>query len=347
MATTIKEIARLAHVSPATVSHIITGRAKNVRISERTRTKVQKIIRETGYVPNIYASTLRGGKTFTIGMVITNILRPAMALIHEGVKDAAKQKGYHVIVGVSSDEVEDEAFYIKNLLSRRVDGIIVIPAPSGETLPKLRQLYNSGFPIVLCEIPGVMGIDAVMADVEEGAYLATNHLIKLGHQKIAFCSGHSSWCSARTKYQGYRRALEDKDMVVRPEYHVKVEGSSYSDGEKAAQLILQLTEHPEGVVFHNDEMAAGAMNCFINAGWKIPENISLVGFDDLPISKMVQVPLTTISSPVYEVGQTALKLLLERAESKDKEDTEKLSNMHPQSIRFPPKLIVRQSCRQC
>ena len=304
MAVTIQDVARRVKVSPSTISKVINGPSKHNRISKATRTKVLDVMREMGYVPNLYARSIRRGSTLTIVMIVSDIMHQSVALVVEGAKSEATKTKHQIILGVSSDDPEQETSYIENFLSRRVDGLIVIPAGSGGNLKELERLYETGFPLVICEATvATNSIDSVMTDVEAGSYIATEYLIKSGHTKIAFCAGHPTWPSAKSKFHGYRRALEDYDIEVYDDFYIKTESSHFESGAIGAKAVLNLKNQPTAIIFHNDEMAAGAMKPLIAAGVRIPEDISLIGFGNTPFSDSLLVPLTTMDYPLFKIGQ--------------------------------------------
>jgi len=277
-------------------------------------------------------------------MVATNILHPAVALIVEGAKKAATQKKYKIILGISSDQPDQERDYIENFRSRRVDGLIVIPSPCGGTIPELEKLSSTGFPLVLCQDCSTTRVDVVTIDVEAGAYEATKYLFDLGHRRIAICSGRPTWVSALAKYQGYRCAMEDCGLPLDKRLYIRTENSDLAAGREAAEQILKLEERPDGVLFHNDEMAAGAMITLREAHVRIPDDMSLIGFDNLPLSEITPVPLSTVASPLNKVGQTACEMLLTRVEAASKPPQTDESKQVFHSVRLALRLIIRNSC---
>ena len=300
-------------------------------------------MREMSYVPNLYARSIRRGSTLTIGMIVSDIALQSVALMVEGAKPEAAKTKHQIILGVSSDDPEQETSYIENFLSRRVDGLIVIPAGSGENMEELERLYQTGFPLVVCETTAApSNIDSVTTDVEAGSYIATEYLIKNGHKKIAFCAGHPTWPSAKSKFQGYRRALEDYNIELYDDFYIKTESSHIESGATGAKAVLTLNNRPTAIIFHNDEMAAGAMKEFIAAGIRVPEDISLVGFGNTPFSDSLLVPLTTMDYPLFEIGQKAVSTIVERMTENNSKNFDKASRI-PVSMRFTPKLTIRNS----
>ena len=343
MAVTIQDIANNARVSLTTVSAVINGRSREYRLSKDTNERVLKIAEKLGYVPNLNARSIRQNKTLTIGVIVTSIQKRSLAHIVKGIESISEQNGYKVIISLSSNDAERERVCINDLLSRRVDGLIVIPVPSGETIPELKQLYSRGTPVVLCEAPFVRDIDVIDSNVEEGSYQATQYLIKLGHRKIGICSP-KNWLSTRAKYQGYRRALEDYSLSVPEKFHIHLEETGLVGGEEAARIILKMDERLTAVIFHNDSMASTAMDVLWKSGLRIPEDISIIGFDNIPLSGMLRVPLTTLKAPFFEIGERAASIVVEKAgRAKRPKITESITQI-PHTVRFAPTLVVRESC---
>jgi DNA-binding LacI/PurR family transcriptional regulator len=277
-------------------------------------------------------------------MIATNILHPSIALIIEGAKAEATKQGYQIILGVSSDDEQEEKKYVDNFLSRRVDGLIVVPTPSGKTIKDLEDLYAKGYPLVLCESATTANLDTVMADVEKGCYNAVEYLVKLGHRKIAFCAGHTEWISARFKFNGYRSALEDNQINIRDDFYIKMALSNYQAGRQGGKQIFELKDRPSAVLFHNDTMAAGAIDYFLEAGVKVPEHISVIGFNDIPLAASLKVPLTTMKSPLVDIGHRSATTVLERISQKKDKHTDNKTAQAPVSIRLTPELVERNSC---
>ena len=347
MAITIKGIAKKANVSASAVSAVINNSEKYVRVSDVTRDRIQKIIEEVGYVPNILAQSNRRGCTYTVGLIVDNFASRPVSLIIEGLTQVLKDSGYHLIIGTSSQSPEQEQFYIKNFLSRRVDGIVAIPLYSNKKLETFRSLYTKQYPLVFCERPGITGMDCVFSNLEGGTQEATEYLIEMGHKNIAFVIGDLESSVTKTaliRYNGYRNALEEHGLKVKDEYCIATKDHLARGGQEAAQQILsmRLEERPTAVLFRNDEMAASAMRVLQENGVKIPDDISIIGFENKPITESLTPALTTISTPNYDVGIKAAGLILEKIEKAKKGQTIHTSSAI--SIGIMPKLIIRQTC---
>ncbi|MDD5458052.1 MAG: LacI family DNA-binding transcriptional regulator [Phycisphaerae bacterium] len=347
MAVTIKDVAKKASVSPSTVSMVINRRHINSRISKNTRQKVLDVIRESGYVPNLYARSIRNGSTFTIGIIVEDIDSPSRMII-KGAKLPASEKGYHVIASETNDKADEERFCIENFLSRRVDGIIIIPAASGETLGYLKELYSTGFPLVICGRPFVTEMDSVFDHLEGGSFRATSYCIEQGHTKIAYCAGNPEGMiyklSVLPRYQGYLKALEENGIVQLPKnYYITTKTVDHAGGEEAAEAILKMAEKPTVIVFRNDEMAAGAIHYLRSKNIRVPDDISIVGYGNKSFAGILEVPLTTISPLKTEIGERAVRIILDKIENSKKNKGSEDTNRTVTSVGLMPELVIRDS----
>ena len=346
MAVTIKDVARKANVSVSAVSQVINGPSKKNRIGKDTRKKVLNIIKEAGYIPNHYARTMKKGKTDTVGVIIAGT-SGSMEKLVEGVNSILAESRFYSILGLSQDQCQRGTFYLDNFLSRKVDGIIIVPTAYGGTMSKIESIHRSGFPIVVCERPYVTTVDSVFSNDEWGTYEATNHLINLGHKKVAICFGHLTDGpldhSINIRYRGYQKSLEDNQIKIPREYFLTSQGVDISDGREVGHTIANLADRPTAVVFRNDEMAIGAMQIFNEKGIRVPEDISVIGFGNKPLTEALPIPLTTLEAPKYEVGKKAAELLLNKIKIKQEPDNSKNNTESVNSISILPKLIIRKS----
>ena len=345
MAVSIKEVAEKAKVSQSTVSVVLNKRTREIGISEKTRKHVLAVAKEMDYIPSFYARHISRKSTFTIGMVVRDIMRPTTAMVVDGVKSEATKDNYQVILGISSFDPEQERGYIRNFLSRRVDGLVVIPVDSRETIQEIDNLYSRGFPIVACKQAFMTQADSVIHDVEFGTYLAAKHLLELGHRRIACVYTDFPGPSAGDKYRGYCRAMSEYGLeAVSKELLVTIDKSNKEFGRTAGQAILAMDPLPDAVLFVNDEVASGAMNVLMDAGVRVPDDMSLIGFDGVIPEDTFRVPLTTVRPPHYEVGRQAVKILMEKIESaKENPDNNEKPAGPRKSIKLAPELIIRKS----
>jgi LacI family transcriptional regulator len=327
--TTIREVAESAGVSYATVSHVIN----NTRlVSPETRERVLAAMDALNYRPNALARSLRQGKTNTIGLVLPDSANPFFAEISRGIEDEAFKKGYSVFLCNTELDTQRELFYVDVLSKKQVDGIIFVAA--GDQADSLDYLIQRRMPLVMIdrEVPNVEA-DAVLTDNQLGGYLAARHLLDLGHSRIACIAGPSSITPSSERIIGYRKALEeagisyDEKLVLRGDYHAQ-------SGMDITHIILGMNPRPTAVFALNDLMALGALRAAAEAGCSVPRDLSVVGYDNLEISRFTNPPLTTIAQPKKEVGTRAVNLLVERMAQK---------SQPPVRLVLPPELIVRRS----
>lgn len=330
MAITIKDIAALAGVSKTTVSKIINN--KDDSISKPTRDKVLKIMKEQNYVPNKLAQSLVTKRTKTIGLLIPDIRNPFFTDISRGAEDFARKEGYNIIFCSTDEDYEREAECVSMLCEKMIDGIIF--TPSSVTSHEENRYNDLDIPMVLVdkniESSNAKGI--VKVDNKNGTYEATKHLIKQGHKDILYLSGPLKNDISKERLQGYIRALEKNNLSVKKENIVE---GKYRY-EWAYNFIKNLEEIKcTAICCANDLMAIGAIQALREKKFKIPEDISIVGFDDIETAKLIDPSLTTIRQPAYEMGAKASEILINSLQNKDKESVG--------TIIFKPSLIIRNS----
>lgn len=330
MAITIKDIAALAGVSKTTVSKIINN--KDDSISKPTRDKVLKIMKEQNYMPNKLAQSLVTKRTKTIGLLIPDIRNPFFTDISRGAEDFARKEGYNIIFCSTDEDYEREAECVSMLCEKMIDGIIF--TPSSVTSHEENRYNDLDIPMVLVdkniESSNAKGI--VKVDNKNGTYEATKHLIKQGHKDILYLSGPLKNDISKERLQGYIRALEKNNLSVKKENIVE---GKYRY-EWAYNFIKNLEEIKcTAICCANDLMAIGAIQALREKKFKIPEDISIVGFDDIETAKLIDPSLTTIRQPAYEMGAKASEILINSLQNKDKESVG--------TIIFKPSLIIRNS----
>jgi len=329
-APSIYDVAHAARVSVFTVSAVIN---KKGRVSPTLSRRVEAAIRKLNYRPNLLARSLAKQRTHTIGIVVTDIANPFFPAIVRAAEDAAQEAGYSIFLCNSDDQEEKEAQYLELLLSKRVDGIILNKTP-GNLSPNQRQmLSDAAVPIVLLmrSCPGLK-TDLVQTDDEWGAFESVAHLARIGYKKIGLVGGPMNVSNARARRQGYRRALKAHGLKYYPE--LSVEGDyRVASGHRAGLALLP--RRPDAVLVTNYLMTVGFMSAADEIGMRCPEDFALVSFDDYPWLGCFRPRLSTIELPKYELGATAVRLLLERLQGK---------NGRPATITLAPQLRVRESC---
>jgi len=323
------DVARAAGVSPSTVSRILNGTA---RVSDDKRSAVLTAIADMKFAPNQMAQGLKKGRSMTIGIVVQDISSPFFDETLRGVDDGLKGTGYASVIVSGHWNAEEEAERIRLLLARKVDGIILL---SGRMSDQTVLDFSAQRPIVstgrALNTRSALGFKM---DNEHGAHLAVRHLIELGHRDIAFISGPSNNIDALERLAGYTRAL--REAGIAPDAELVVEGNYHEDsGMLAMNRLFDSGRRFTAVFAANDLSAYGARLALYRKGIRVPDDISLVGFDDLPGSSYTTPPLTTIRQPLYDIGRIATHALL------------RIINGEDTRSEVPPlELIVRETTRR-
>jgi LacI family transcriptional regulator len=326
----IYDVAREARVSVFTVSAVIN---KKGRVSTTLSRRVEAAIRKLGYRPNLLARSLASQQTHTIGVVVTDIANPFFPAIVRAAEDTAQRAGYSVLLCNSDDKPDKEARYLELLLSKRVDGIILNKTPGPLSPAQRKMLADARVPIVLLmRTCSGLKADLVQTDDEQGAYEAVAHLARSGHKRIALVGGPEQVSNARARQQGYLRALEAAGLTLDPT--LIFAGDYRIDSGHRAGLAL-LPRRPDAVLVTNYLMMVGFMSVADEIGMRCPKDFALVSFDDYPWLGCFRPRLTTIELPKYELGTTAVRLLLERIERR---------NGRVRNVTLRPQLRVRESC---
>jgi LacI family transcriptional regulator len=304
---TIREVAKLAGVSPITVSRVINGADY---VNNKTKKRVQAAIRQMGYVPNTLARSLRSRRTSTLALVLTDITNPFWTTVARGAEDAASQAGFSMMLGNTDESEEKQGRYITALLEKRIDGILFVPV--GNTAAVLRMVKRQNVPVVVLDrrISGAKA-DVVRCDSEGGAYRLTNLLLSLGHRRIAVLSGPANISTAEDRVRGYQRALAEQGIPLRPEWMPSGRFTVESGAEMAGR-VLNLSPRPTAIFAGNNFIAIGALKALQDARLRVPQDMALVGFDDLPANLTVDPFLTVAKQPAYDMGRSAAELLMAR-----------------------------------
>jgi LacI family repressor for deo operon, udp, cdd, tsx, nupC, and nupG len=329
--TSIKDIARIAGVSSATVSRTLSNPDL---VSEETRNRVLKAVDQTGYTPNRFGASLRTQKSGNVLVVMPDITNQVNAGIIKAIEKEAHKEGYSVLLGDTQNDPSREKHYADLLTSGQADGMLLftpkLPFPINDEKP----LYDQIPPLVnSCEMIAHEEIYTVSINNFEGAKAAVNHLIELGHKKIAAIMGPLETPSALNRFDGYKSALEDAGIKLNPQFVIK--GDYLVDtGIQAMEKLLRLKNRPTAVFCFSDDMAIGAMNALREYGYDIPQDMSVIGFDDITYAALVHPKLTTISQPLEQIGIQCMKLLA--AQLKGSPPSKK-------AYELPFKLMLRQS----
>jgi len=330
----IKDVAKIAGVSIATVSRCLNDPE---RVRENTRIKVQEAIFKTGYSPNTLAQSFRRGKTHVIMIVLPSVGDPFFTNVMRGIRSVAAGKGYSLLINETQFNTMTADEIGAMVVSRQADGIILLASMSPFGTEVLSSKNRRTLPIVIgCETisSDLAGFPSVHIDNVSAAQEATNYLISRGHQKIAFIYGQEKSLLTKDREFGYRASMNKAGIPIKDGW--VVEGKLSIEGAiKATRSLLNHHHRPTAIFCANDEMAMGCIHEIKSAGLKIPEDISIIGFDDIRYAEIVDPPLTTIYQPAEEIGERVMYRLLHEIEEGRCADAE------PEIV--PHKLIIRQS----
>lgn len=308
--STIKDVATLANVSPSTVSRVISGHAY---VDEKTKARVLEAIAELDYQPNVLAKALKEGYTGTIALVVPNIQNQIFPLILRGVEDTARKNGFTVIFCNTDEDELVEKSYINKLQKRSTDGFILATALS--TSAHIIELRNKGVPVVLVARSMEDKVDAVIIDNYKVGREATEYLIKTGHKRIGIACGRFELSIYRDRYRGYCDALKCANIEFDSRL-VMQETNGTNSLYALTHKMLERGTLPDAVFCTSDPKAIVVMRSIKDFGLRVPDDISVIGVDNVEISSLVEPPLTTISQPLYEMGAMAAKKLITIIRSK-------------------------------
>jgi LacI family transcriptional regulator len=330
---TMKQVADKARVSTTTVSHVIN----NTRVvSADARDRVLSVIDELRYIPSAVARSLKNDKTHTLGMMIPNNSNPYFAEIIQGIEDESFKLGYNIILCNSYDDPKKQAAYTRVLMEKRIDGLIIVASGSDDELNQL--LSDEAIPKVLVdrEVPG-LAADFIESDHEQGGYLATKHLLELGHTDIACVAGPKTLLPSGDRVHGYLRALQEANVPFQNDFLAHSDFTSQG-GFTAFQQLLALKKRPSAIFVSNDLMAIGGLCAAQQAGVQIPAELSVVGYDDIALASFSTPRLTTIAQPKYEIGVLTAQVMVARIKN---------AELPLRREMLQTQLVIRQSTATC
>lgn len=335
MSATIHDIARKAGISVSTVSRVLNHKTAKYRISKGTEALVLKVAKELSYQPNQLARGLRLKKTHTIGLVAPDLSNPFFAYVIKSIQNIAHGLGYSLIVCDTDESLAVEIEHLHLLRSKGVDGLIIMPV--GQKHHHLAALLAEGLPMVLLDrCFSELNADAVMVDNYSGALEATEHLIRHGHSRIAIIKGLAHTFTNNGRVQGYKDALIRHGLAV-DESLIVGRDFGKENGYIETKLLLKMPSPPTAIFAASDLITLGALQAIFERGWRIPEDISLVAFDDMDFAPFLMSPLTAVAQPKEVMGEIAVKLLVQQFKEKGDREANR--------IVLKPKLIVRDSVR--
>ncbi|MCU5773573.1 DNA-binding transcriptional regulator CytR [Erwiniaceae bacterium BAC15a-03b] len=310
-AATMKNVAERAGVSTATVSRALMNPEK---VSVATRQKVEQAVIEVGYSPHTLARNARRSESRTILVIVPDICDPFFSEIIRGIEVTAAQESYLVLIGDCAHQNQQETSFLNLMLTRQIDGMVLLGSqvPFDTGIEEQRNLP----PMVMAnEFAPELELPTVHIDNLTAAFEAVNHLHQLGHRRIACIAGPEEMPLCHYRLQGYIQALRRNGLTVDPEYIVRGD-FTFEAGAKALKQLMALPQPPDALFCHSDIMALGAMSQAKNSGLRVPQDLSLVGFDDIELARYSDPQLTTVAQPRFDIGREAMLLLLEQLQGK-------------------------------
>jgi len=329
----ITDLAKKTGLSITTVSRVLNGKAKEYRISKKTRQQIEDAAKEFNYIPNHFAANLRTGKSGTIALIVPSLKNPFFAEIVSNLNAEIRKFGYITIIGDSNENADIENMELKSLIGRNVEGLIIIPC--GIQSDHILSLYNNGVPLICIDrYFEELDIPYVSTDNYKGAYMATKHLIENGHSAITCIQGVQHSTPNKLRVKGFEDAMKDlkteRKSIVGDDF-------TFENGYLETNLLLQRKERPTAIFTLSNTIALGCMKALKEGNIRIPEDISLLTFDDHPYLDYLSTPLSCIAQPVSEISKIAAKFILSMLDNKKPD---------PAQILLKPRLMRRDSVRR-
>ena len=326
---THKDVAERAGVSVATVSYVFNNGPRPV--SAATRAKVEAAIAELGYYPNEMARGLRLQQSSTIGLILPSIMNPVFAEIARELESVCTQAGFLVLLCNAERQHDREVRFIQMLRAKQVDGVVI--TPHDDPLALIEPLRQARIPVVVLE-HDLPGVHCIAVDELQGGRIATQHLLDLGHRRIGLIKRKPTSALSTQRFVGYQQALAGAGIDFDPELVIECT-TGQAAGAQAMQQLLALSEPPTAVFTHNDVLAMGVIYAIHSAGYAVPGDISVVGYDDTTSAAYLTPPLTTVRSPKAEMGLLAGRTILQLVQQQD--------SLPAETVTLPVELVVRAS----
>jgi DNA-binding LacI/PurR family transcriptional regulator len=332
---TIKDVAKLAGVSPSTVSRVL---ADNRRISPATKERVKKIMTELNYHPNMIARSLIKRSSYTLGLILSRstdsaFSNPFFSEIIRGISAVTQQFHYNLMLATAEDYAEEAKQCLRMITEKRVDGVLLLASRVNDAL--IPELSKNGYPfVVVGRAPDLNKCYSVNNDNIQAAYSAVRHLFNLGHQRIALLNGPEEYILCQDRYEGYRFAFREYGIENNPAF-VKIGSFTQEDGYRLTSELLNMALPPSAIFAVDDLMAIGAYKAIKEKKLRIPEDIALVGFNDDPLASVVEPALTTVRIPIYEMGLAAATMIIGLLQEQE---------VFPAQRILSSELIIRDSC---
>ncbi len=327
---TLKDVARKAGVSVATASRVLGGYGY---ASDQARARVLRAARQLDYTPNALARGMVQKRTHAIGVIVSDNANPFFAAVVRGIEDVVRRHGYAVVLCNTDEDPSKEDLYLRILREKQVDGLLL--APSGRASSRLRRWLRNGIPLVLVDrrLEGIRA-DTALVDNLEGARTAVSHLIALGHRRVGIISGPARVFTGQQRLAGYLEALKAAGLRADPGL-VREGDFKQASGYGLAREFLEMKHRPTALFVANNLMTIGAMLALKEAGVRIPQEMAIVGFDDMDWASILTPTLTAVAQPAYTLGTNAAQLLMQRLENPSRPVQEIVLKTH---------LVVRESC---
>lgn len=328
MAATIRDVAKLAGVSVATVSRVIN---KIGGVRQETEQRIEKAMAELEYIPNVLARSVASKKATLIGMIVPDIENPFFAAVYSGADKVVREYEYTTLLGGSNDTYEREEKLLQTMMEHQASGILLTPAFSHKEL-----LGRIGNRVPICLIDrDIEGIDCdrVLIDNRRGTYEATKLFIQKGHRKLAIITGPLDSTPGKERFEGFKRCLEDYGIELNQNY-IQIGNFRADSGFQLGKVLLELPDPPTAILSCNNLMTIGLLEGIHTSSFRIGANLGVIGFDDLPIATLMDPNLTVVSRPMNEMGECAANMLIQRIQN---------PNQAKRTVIMTPQLIVRGS----
>ena len=311
----MKDIASLCGISRTVVSRVLNNKASRYRISEDTKNKILKIAKKLNYQPNQLALALKLGRTNTIGLIVSDITNPFFSTIAKCIENCLNQMGYSLIICNSDEKHEKEKGYLSLLRQKKVDGIII--SPTQNSSHDIKKLLQERYPFVLIDrcIPGIK-TNCVVVDNKKGAYDLTKYLIDRGHCFVAHIAGIKGTYTTSERLEGYKQALKESRLRYEERLVIHTDFSIAKGYKAARDLLSQKIKKPTAIFCANNKLTVGALQVVLNMKLKIPDDVEIVGFDEIEMCRLFQFPFAFIQQPAEEIGRKAVEILLGQLKNK-------------------------------
>lgn len=317
MSITIYDLAKKLNYSPSTISRALNNHKS---IGKKTTLKIQKAAEELGYRPNSHAASLRNNQSKTVGILVTHINRPFVSSLISGIEQAARKAGYNILISQSNDSYDTEIANAATMIHSRICGLIVTLAMETTNTNHFKQFTDSGIPVVFVDrVPTLFNSYKVIIDNYTAAYQATQHLIDQGCKRIAHFAGSQHVNVYNLRRNGYIDALKNNGLSIEKNLIIDLKTLSSEEGRKATESLLELKNLPDGIFSANDTAAVSAIMYLKERNIRIPEDIAVIGFNNDPVTSIIEPALSTVSHPAHKMGELSFQRILEHSSEKKME----------------------------